>query len=646
MKIENYLLVPVSLCVMASCSQDEIGGEATFRPQTIVINATTASGEDATRASYEKTTIGDLEAVNVTWKVDDKVTFFTSDTNFGTLSVSSINSDNSRMATLSGQIPQVIVTETPVAAFVENTNVKLVDNNKHIEVDLSNQDGSFEDAMTRSLLFANATYKPGSAGAPTLNFRNKMSFLKMNLDFGAGATGKASLRITGTNVCSLVWINSIYNGGGGTNKKETNAIIVPSVTLQNGIATAYIAIYPQAISNATIQAQLDNGDVYNFALSTDAKKITSGTLYTVSRNGTKVGNVNQAATAFSDGDGTANSPYQIATISELRLLQEKVNAGDQEYISKNYILTGDIAIDGEWKPIGTNTNKFQGSFDGAGHYITGNISVSNVMANEGAGIFGVISGATIKNLNNQANITVSVAEPTKNNTFVGGIAGRALYKNTIVHCSNSGAIVSNAGFTGGILGQLYLSNADGAKVNEARIEACWNTADITNNVSSANTTSMGIGGIVGSINTANEQVVDKAIVVGCYNKDTNLGFTDGNKKPAYVAGIVGYVSHKGTEDKIQIYACWNSAKIMTGSGCAAIVGSSSTTLYDVHDCWSRWIANVKRFGMNSNLPYTGCKNGNETRITPYSANVTDMNNAWASPTYCFNLNTGEIVAKY
>ncbi len=643
MNLNNYLLVPISLCVLASCSNDEINDHAASTPQKITVNASALSGEDGTRATYEKVNIGGLDAVNVAWKADDKITFFASDTNFGTFTVAGIDANDNHLATLTGQIPQTLTAETPVAAYVENSNVKLVDSNKHIEVDLSNQDGTFEDAMTRSLLFANATYTPGDTKGPNMAFRNKMSFLKMNLDFGSTTTGTASLRITGTNVCSLVWVNTIYNGGGGTNKKEINAITVPSVPLNNGVATAYVAIYPQEISNAVVQAQLNNGDIYTFDLTTDAKKISSGTLYTVTRQGTKIGNVNEAATAFAGGDGSATNPYQIATISELRLLQEKINTGEKDFVTKNYVMTADIALNGEWTPIGNSANKFQGTFDGANHSITGAITVSSLALNEGAGIFGVISGATIKNLNNQASITVSVADPAKNSTFVGGIAGRALYKNTIEHCSNLGAISSNAGFNGGILGQLYLTNTDANKSVQGRIEACWNTANITN--SNGATGTMGIGGIVGSINTSDATVVDSAIVVGCYNKDNALVFSDPNKKTSYVAGIVGYVNHKGTADHVQIYACWNSANTLTGTGAAAIVSSAGSTLYDVHACWTRWLATVQRYGMNNTLPYTDCAHGNADRLYPYSSNEKTMNAAWGSSVYNFNPNTGEIVVK-
>lgn len=646
MKAKNYLLLAALIGLAAGCSTNETETPAS-QGQHLIISAANnvQDNETQTRASYEKQDNGDLESVNVKWTTTDKVKVFAgTETNLADFTVKEIDANDAHKATIEGTLPTALTASTKMAAYVENSNISLVDDNKHVEVDFSSQKGTFEDAMIRSLLFATATYDPTTAQGIKMDFAYKTSFMKLTLDFGSGISGTASLRVTGTNVLSLAWVNSIYNGGGGTNKRVEGAITVPGTTITDGKAVVYIALYPQEISNVKVQAQLDNGDLYNFDVTKDAstKTIKAGKLYQLSRTGTKTGNVNDAATAFDGGDGTAANPYLIANRPQLLLLQQKVNSGDKDYISKAYKLTSDISLDGTWLPIGTNSNRFSGTFDGDDHSITGTITVTGLAVNDGAGLFGVISKATIKNIKNEATVNVTVADATKNGTYTGAIVGKAVGANTIEHCTNTASVTSNGGFTGGILGQVYMSGTDASNVATCRIEACANEGNVTN--SSTTTSTSAVGGIVGTVNTANANVVDKIVIVGCYNKKNEVLFTESSRNATYVGGIAGYANHKGDADKIEIYACWESASKLAGKGAATIIASGGDVKYNVHHCWVKWIDGAKNYGTNKNQDYTDCAHGNADK--PYSTNVITMNTAWASSTYSFNKNTGEItVAK-
>lgn len=647
MKAKHYLFMAALLGLAAGCSTDETDAP-TSQGQHIVISAVNNVEDNGTqtRASYEKQDNGELESVNVKWVTNDKVKVFAgTETNLADFTIKEIDATDAHKATIEGTLPTALTASTKMAAYVENTNVSLTDDNKFVKIDFSSQTGSFDDAMSRSLLFATTTYDPATDKGAKMDFSYKTSFMKMTLNFGSGVSGTASLRLTGTNILSLASVNSINNDGGDTtHEKVEGAITVPETTITDGKAVVYIALYPQDISNVKVQAQLDNGDLYNFDVTsgTATKKILSGKLYQLSRTGTKTGNVNDAATAFDGGDGTADNPYQIANRPQLLLLQQKVNSGDKDYISKAYKLTSDISLDGTWTPIGTNSNRFSGTFDGDNHSITGTMTVSGLTKDEGAGLFGVISKATIKNVKNEATVNVTVADATKNGTYTGAIVGRAFGNNTIEHCSNTASVTSNGGFTGGILGQAYMSGTDASNVATCRIEACANEGNVTN--SSTTTSTSAVGGIVGTVNTANANVVDKIVIVGCYNKNKEVAFTESTRTGTYVGGIAGYANHSGDADKIEIYACWSTASKLAGKGTANIVASAGGTKYNVHDCWVRKASGAKDFGSNTTLTYSNCANGNA--IKPYSTNVTTMNTAWASTTYSFNKNTGEItVAK-
>lgn len=645
MKTKLYLFMAALIGIAAGCSTDETEVPAT-QGQTVVISAVNNVEDNGpqTRASYEKQDNGDLESVNVKWTPDDKVKVFAgTEKNLADFTVKEINANDAHKATIEGTLPKALTAKTKMAAYVENSNVALVDDNKHVEVDFSSQKGTFDDAMSRSLLFATATYDPTADKGVKMNFAYKTSFMKMTLHFRSGISGTASLRLTGTNILSLAWINSIYNGGGGTNKKVEGAITVPEASITDGKAVVYIALYPQEISNVKLQAQLSNGDLYSFDVTNgDAdKKLQSGKLYQLSRTGTKTGNVNEPATAFDGGDGTEANPYLIANLPQLLLLQQKVNSGDENFNRKAYKLTADIALNGVWTPIGTNEKRFSGSFDGDNHAITGSMTMKGIVVNDGAGLFGVISKATVKNIKNEATVNVSVDDPAKNGTYTGAIVGRAIGANTIEHCTNTAAVTSDGGYTGGILGQVYLQGTDASNAAVCRIEACANEGNVTN--TSTTTSTSAVGGIVGTLNTANANVVDKVVVVGCYNRDNEVAFKDPTRKSTYAGGIAGYANHKGKAGNIEIYACWESASKIAGKGAATLIASAGDTKYNVHHCWVRWVEGAKNYGTNKDLPYTECAHG--SAVKPYSSNVKTMNDAWASTTYAFNENTGEITVK-
>lgn len=113
--------------------------------------------------------------------------------------------------------------------------------------------------------------------------------------------------------------------------------------------------------------------------------------------------------SLSGGMGTPEDPYQISTAQELRLLAERVNAGDKKYNAAHYLLTADINLSedlcagtsddwGEYTPIGSSVeNPFWGTLDGGFHMISGMWIGSDTEA-QYCGLVGVLDGGTVKNL--------------------------------------------------------------------------------------------------------------------------------------------------------------------------------------------------------------------------------------------------------
>ena len=103
--------------------------------------------------------------------------------------------------------------------------------------------------------------------------------------------------------------------------------------------------------------------------------------------------------AYSGGNGTVDSPYEIANLTDLEDLQN--TSGDW---GAYFIQTADIdaSTTSGWNggagfdPIGNSSPKFTGSYDGQDHTIDG------LTINRGStyyiGLFGYTYGATIENL--------------------------------------------------------------------------------------------------------------------------------------------------------------------------------------------------------------------------------------------------------
>ena len=157
-------------------------------------------------------------------------------------------------------------------------------------------------------------------------------------------------------------------------------------------------------------------------------------------------------TADFEGEGTAESPYLIEDVDDLKLLAKNVNNGEK-YEDKHFQLTADIDLEKEpWTPIGTivytgefgrsEERYFKGTFDGDGHQIA-NLTITG--RNEYVGLFGYVRNATIQNCN--------VAGEVSGYNAVGGIVGAVDGKtNNILNCSFQGNVKGKGEGRGGIVG--------------------------------------------------------------------------------------------------------------------------------------------------------------------------------------------------
>ncbi len=148
---------------------------------------------------------------------------------------------------------------------------------------------------------------------------------------------------------------------------------------------------------------------------------------------------------FDGGDGTAESPYLVATAEHLDSVRD--------YLDAHFKQTAPIDLGAApwnegsgWSPVGNSSLPFTGTFDGAGY------TIANLTINRAAqyqGLFGYTENAFIGNLHLE-NVNLQTS------SYGGGLAGYA--KDTqMENVSATGALVafSSSYDIGGLVGEVY-----------------------------------------------------------------------------------------------------------------------------------------------------------------------------------------------
>ena len=641
-KLNSLLVAPLAIALFAACSTDENLSDGGVQSQRLIIHATSEAG-DGTRTDY-----CDADGkYTAKWNTNDIVTIFagSKDKN-GKFTVSKINDAEAHSADLTGTITGELTAKTEITGYIHNSNVNAVNNGvaaadgvgTQLQVDYSEQKGTFEDAMSRNVLFGKGTYDPANGNELSMKFEYLTTFLKLTLDFGYNAlNSKASLLITGDNLLSMSRVNTAGNNAGKTNYTNGGTITVSPVTIVNGKAVVYVALYARELSNVKLCALFEDGSAYNFDISNSVSaNLKPGIIYDIQRTGVKADMAE--ATSYASGTGTEADPYIIETVGQLKYMEKMTQEDKYSYNGKFFKLDNDLTINGEWTPIGTNDKPFRGNFDGDGHTIYGNLKFTGVVQNGAVGLFGFTgNNAVIKNLTNRATITSTYDNGAN---FTGAIVGRALNNLTMQNCSNYGVVKGGTSFVGGLIGNVYLGK-DGQNYKTI-IEACHNEGNVT--CTYTGTASSSVGGIVGVVN-GNINADPVLEVKGCYNR--NVILSSDKTGGLYSAGILGLVQNaKKDASQVKVTSCWVDNRTLAQKGNRAAIiasGNAADIYYSVSNCWTSLdrvvIAGDKITG--NNVVVTNCIVKKTKALKDF---VSDMNKAWGSTAYEFNTD-GTIITK-
>lgn len=400
-------------------------------------------------------------------------------------------------------------------------------------------------------------------------------------------------------------------------------------------------------------------------------------------------------TLFSSGTGTAEDPFVISSVEQIKAFRDSVNNG-QSYEGKVISLiqgTYDISeSDVAWEPIGKGErvgagyieSSFKGTFEGNGSTITGlSITGVNNNADRAQGFFGVLDGATVRDLalsnvnikqassecagalaglmtNGSTVDGVTVSGTVTAKSGVGGVVGRMTKTGTISNCVNNATVSGSGTNVGGIVGAAYYTSADG----DMHITGCENAGAVTSGKSGAN--GMGTGGIVGlsaafvegCTNTA-EIKADGYALGGIVGEQRNYGGITGctnsgtvtNQSPAAseygTGGIVGwvrYVQAGGADypqaDVISVTNNTNSGSVTGGNDAGGIAGTVYNAAVVTGNTSTAASLTSENFvaGIVGNLQFTETPGGNIP-----SAAVTVSNNV---STTALDSMTGTLKGQY
>ena len=228
-----------------------------------------------------------------------------------------------------------------------------------------------------------------------------------------------------------------------------------------------------------------------------------------------------------DADGKT---YLIGSPDELMWFNQNAKMTDSARLTADICINEDVKADTaslyKWTPISNYDKRYTGSFDGAGHTVSG-LYIDTTNGTKGIGMFGYAGkGSMISNLtladsiiNGTANYTGGIAgdaydmqnchvlkSVTVTGTqYVGGVAGYV--DHSISECSNAATVTASSSYVGGVTGYMF---------GETMLK-CYNTGSVTGASS--------VGGLTGSI--YNNGTVDSCYNTGAVKATSTKGIAGG-----------------------------------------------------------------------------------------------------------------------
>ena len=283
---------------------------------------------------------------------------------------------------------------------------------------------------------------------------------------------------------------------------------------------------------------------------------------------------------FASGDGTADTPYLIATEEQLRNFATSLSP-KIDYTGKYVALANDINVSSEaWTPIGGSDYLFNGTFDGRGYAINGmtlgtkDAPFALDKENIYIGLFGVLGPkSVVKNVNltNVAFYTTYAAT-----AYLGGIAG--VTQGSTTSGDYTGALIDSCS----VSGTLYLNNTEGNHFVGGLVGMQYKGATINSHVS-INATGIVDGGDLAEVGGL-AGLNNRGLIANCWT-DNELLYASGNRENGNEGMAV--VSNLVACNAGALVNCYASGDLTTRefSTYAGMVSGWVTGIGKSYNCW-------------------------------------------------------------
>ncbi|MDX9747534.1 MAG: T9SS type A sorting domain-containing protein [Paludibacter sp.] len=280
-----------------------------------------------------------------------------------------------------------------------------------------------------------------------------------------------------------------------------------------------------------------------------------------------------AANAQLSGGGTAQDPYLISSVNDLKFLRDQVNLTTNtselntsvyQQAGKIFRLTTDIdLVSEEWIPIGNFNNafrSFRGIFDGNGHKIQ-NLKIGSVTSRAAfvqAGLFAYCTNNAILK-----NITIENA---------------AVYNGTVASLNQTAILVANANLTtihnchvSGVADCLHTSKGvqvGGIVANGIDITLINSSANVTINAESTVNTGTQIAVNSGGLVSVLAVSATGSIIKNCFSKGSIIATSampSGTGNFVYAGGIVANSAAGNATYQNKIINCYSSCNLTSTS---------------------------------------------------------------------------------
>ena len=275
-----------------------------------------------------------------------------------------------------------------------------------------------------------------------------------------------------------------------------------------------------------------------------------------------------------------DSTYTISTAEQLAGLAQLVNGGT-DFSGKTITLAADIDLEGrEWTPIGKdNYSRFNGTFDGGGHTISGLYINKDVTSGTGSvylGLFGYVGEGTVKELT----VTGSVIGcDNRSGNYAGGIVGACGGDGDIVNCMADVTVTGNSNGTRTVVGGIVGKNG-------GKVTGCISKGAVSAKGTGTGNVTANAGGIAGENSYGS--------IINCCNTGSVIG-------DSCAGGIAGNSSSS------EVTNCYNTGEVSSSAISGGVVGECN--LGTVSNCYNTGSGTVGGVvGLNDSVLSTSVSN--------------------------------------